>query len=420
MAFFSETKVAQQREDLPSSPAISFEKAYSEAIEKKILPGYALIAGDKDGNILYSKADGVASLKEESKNHFELDTICWLASMTKLLTSVACLQAVEAGIVDLDKPVSDVLPEVGKYGIMTDFDDEKNEGVFKQHKTPITLRHLLSHTSGYEYDWFSPLLAKWRQSRGELPWTGPTVEDKSTLPLLFEPGTSFRYSGGYDWAGKLIERITGNTLEQFMKEKIFDPLGVKDITFYPNDRLDMEDRLATVSTLSETGEPPVIDAATFDPLFGGKDCLGGGGAYGSANDYFKFLHAVVRRDSKLLKPESYDELFKPQLDEQCKKAFNDYLRSSPAHAQYLGMSLPGELEKTWSFAGLICEQGQQGRMSDGTYFWGGVPSMTWYMDMKAGICGVAFCQVLPPMCPNVVHLHEGFQKAMLEKHANAD
>lgn len=203
------------------------------------------------------------------------------------------------------------------------------------------------------------------------------MEDKSTLPLLFEPGTSFLYGGGYDWAGKLIERLSGKTFEEFMSEKIFEPLGIKDITFYPDDRLDMQDRLATVSTLSETGEPPAVDAASFDPLFGGKDCIGGGGAYGSASDYFKFLQAVLRRDSRLLGPESWDELFRPQLNEPCKKAFNEYLRSSPAHSQYLGMSLPGDIEKTWSFAGMICEQGQSGRMLEGTYFWGGVPSMYW-------------------------------------------
>lgn len=98
------------------------------------------VANPTAGNILYSKADGIASLKEGPEQHFQLDTICWLASMTKLLTSVACLQAVEAGIVDLDKPVSNILPEVGKFGIMTDFDDEKNEGIYEQNKTPITLR----------------------------------------------------------------------------------------------------------------------------------------------------------------------------------------------------------------------------------------------------------------------------------------
>jgi CubicO group peptidase (beta-lactamase class C family) len=92
------------------------------------------------GNILYSKTDGVASLKEGSTQPFQLNTICSIVSMTKLLTSVACLQVVETGIMKLDRSVSEILPEVGKYGIMTGFDDEKNEGIFKQHKTPITLR----------------------------------------------------------------------------------------------------------------------------------------------------------------------------------------------------------------------------------------------------------------------------------------
>jgi CubicO group peptidase (beta-lactamase class C family) len=92
------------------------------------------------GNVLYSKADGVASLREGSVASFELDTVIWLASMTKLITSVACLQAVESGLVDLDAAVEDILPEVGKYGIMTGFDDEKNEGIYEKHKTSITLR----------------------------------------------------------------------------------------------------------------------------------------------------------------------------------------------------------------------------------------------------------------------------------------
>lgn len=66
--------------------------------------------------------------------------MCWIASMTKLLTAVACLQAVEAGLVTLDAPVEKFLPEIGKYGIITGFDDAKNEGIFEKHKTPITLR----------------------------------------------------------------------------------------------------------------------------------------------------------------------------------------------------------------------------------------------------------------------------------------
>ncbi|KAF2680079.1 beta-lactamase/transpeptidase-like protein [Lentithecium fluviatile CBS 122367] len=398
---------------------MEFEKAYEKAVEDNILPGYALMAGNKNGKVLYSGARGMQSLRDASSRPFQLDTICAIASMTKLMTAVAALQCVEAGLLELDKPVSDLLPEIGKYGIITGFDDEKNEATMVPNSTPITLRMLLSHTNGHEYDWFNPLLMKWRASRGEMPWVGPTVEQKSTLPLIFEPGTSFRYGAGSDWAGKLVEKATGKSLEAFMAERIWGPLGIKDITFYPKKRDDMADRMATISTLNEKGEGPAVDAPDFDILFGGTECLGGGGGFASMEGYFAFLQAVLRKDRSLLNDLSWTELFKPQLNEQCKKAFNDYLKSSPLHSQYLGMCIPTDLEKTWSFAGMICEKGQRGRMSDGSIFWGGVPSMTWYLDFEAGICGVAACQIIPPMSPSVLALHEQFQREMYQKFSGA-
>ncbi|CAN9089903.1 unnamed protein product [Alternaria alternata] len=383
-----------------------FEKAYDKAIEDKILPGYALLAGDKDGKILYSGAKGVQSLVEGSTRPFQLDTICAIASMTKLMTAVAALKCVEEGLITLDEDVAKHLPSIGKYGIMTGFDDQKNEAVTVPHTTPITLRMLLSHTNGHEYDWFNPDLMKWRASRGETPWCGPTVEEKSTLPLLYEPGTSFRYGAGSDWAGKLVEKVSGKTLDAFMKEKIWTPLDIHDITFYPKTRPDMEDRMATISTLNEQGEGPVADTNGFDVLFGATDCLG-------VLDAFRALKPTLLSSSEA----SWTELFKPQLDKKCKQEFNNYLKCSPLHTQYLGMCLPTDIEKQWSFAGMIVEQGQQGRMNPGTVFWGGVPSMTWYLDFEAGVCGVAFCQVIPPMSPSILKLHELFQRAMYEKAA---
>jgi CubicO group peptidase (beta-lactamase class C family) len=274
---------------------------------------------------------------------------------------------------------------------------------------------LLAHTNGQEYDWMNPTLMKWRASRGETPWSGPTVEDKSTVPLLYEPGTSWKYGHGSDWAGKVIEKVSGKILEDFMKTKIWEPLKINDLTFFPKQRSDMENRMATLSTLNEKGEGPATDSSAFDITFGATDCLGGGGAFGSADAYFTFLQAVLQRDSRLLKEESWTELFRPQLDERCKREMNDYLKSSPLHIQYLGMSLPTEIPKQWSLAGMVCEKGLEGRMSDGTICWGGVPSMTWYLDNNTGICGVAFCQVIPPMSPSILSLHEKFQRAMYEK-----
>lgn len=168
--------------------------------------------------------------------------------------------------------------------------------------------------------------------------------------------------------------------------------------------------MADISTLNEAGEPPAADAPTFDILFGGTECLGGGGGFGSAQGYYTFLSAVFRRDSRLLTPESYTELFRPQLDSKLEEAFNQYLVLSPMHEQFVGMGIPKSIRKSWSFAGMVALDGQEGRFKPGATFWGGLPCMMWFMDHEAGICGTAFCQMLPPMHPKIMSLHEEFQR----------
>jgi CubicO group peptidase (beta-lactamase class C family) len=242
-------------------------------------------------------------------------------------------------------------------------------------------RLLLTHTSGHEYAFIHPNLMKWRASMGHDAFYGQTLEEKSSVPLVYEPGTSFSYGGSIDWAGKLVETLSGKTLDAFMKEKIWNPLGIEDMTFFPKEKPDMESRMAAMSTLNEQGEGPVTDVPGFDINFGATDCLGGSGAFGSAEGYFAFLQAVLKRDAKLLNDASWAELFKPQLNERCKKELNDYLTSSPQRTQWVGLSLPTDIVKQWSFAGMVVEQGQEGRMNEGTIFWGGMPSMTWVSSL---------------------------------------
>ncbi|KAI1077154.1 beta-lactamase/transpeptidase-like protein [Whalleya microplaca] len=395
---------------------LNIDRIYEEAIASGLLPGISLFAGDKSGNVLYSRSLGSATLKKDLKRPFTASTICAVASMSKLMTSIAVLQCVEDGTLDLDADVKPLLPDIGKYGIISGFDDEKNAAILTPEATPITLRMLLSHTSGHEYDWFNPLLGKWRASRNEEIWTGPTVEHKSVLPLVFAPGTGFAYGAGHDWAGKLVEVATKSKLENFMRARIWTPLGIEnDASFYPKTKEGMKNRIADFSTLNEKGEPPAVDAPTFDILFGASDCLGGGGLFASAEAYYAFLSAVLRRDPKLLTPSSYAELFRPQLDEQCEQAFNDYIALSPAHTNYLGMRIPETTRKTWSFAGLVAKEGREGHFERGMTLWGGVPSCMWFIDHQAGICGTAVCQILPPMHPAIMALHEEFQKGIFRE-----
>ncbi|KAK7755447.1 hypothetical protein SLS62_002675 [Diatrype stigma] len=382
-------------------------KVYEDAVSAQLLPGISVFAGDKN-----------ASLKEGDDLPFTASTICHVASMSKLLTSVAALQCVEDGTLNLDEDVKRWLPDIGKYGIITGFDDDKNSATFSPDSTTITLRMLLSHTSGHEYDWLSPLLMKWRASRNEGLWGGATVEDKSVLPLTYTPGTGFSYGAGHDWAGRAVEVAANRTLEEFMLERIWKPLGIEnDASFYPATKDAMKDRMATLSSLDDQGQPPA-KYSDFDLLRGGTACLGGGGCFTSAEAYYKFLSAVLRHDPKLLTPASYQELFRPQLDEKTEQALNDYLALSPAHTQFLGMCIPGSIRKTWSFAGLVIKDGQEGRFSPGTIIWGGVPSCQWFIDHEAGTCGVAMCQILPPMHPAILALHERFQSELYQNFVN--
>ena len=184
----------------------------------------------------------------------------------------------------------------------------------------------------------NPLLAQWRTSRGESPWNGPTVEEKSTLPLVFEPGTSWAYGAGADWTGKMIERVTGTILEDYMVKYIWSPLGIRDITFWPKKRDDMKDRMADISLIDPFGK--AMDAPDFDINYGATDCLGGGGAFASSEAYMQLIHAVLREDRRLLNPRSYQELFKPQLNDQCKEKLHNLLLSDQQLQDYLGINVP--------------------------------------------------------------------------------
>jgi len=337
------------------------------------------------------------------------------------MTSVAALKAVEIGKLDLDDDVRPKFPSMGQHGIITGFDDEKNEATFEplDPNAKITTRMLLCHTSGHEYDWLNPHLGKWRASWNEVAWSGPTVEAKSAIPLTSQPGTKWAYGGGNDWAGKVIElAMGGQSLEEFMREHIWVPLGIdKDVSFLARTNPEMKGRVADIVAANETGQgPALVDAGDeFDMLFGGdeKECFGGAGIVVSTEAYFTFLSAVFRRDERLLKKESYEELFRPQLDERCEQSLNDFISGSPSNERFLALGVPSTVRKTWSLAGMVCMDKQEGRFEEGAILWAGVPNALWFMDPKGGVCGTAVCQLIPPQLPGVIALHEQFQREVL-------
>jgi CubicO group peptidase (beta-lactamase class C family) len=215
-----------------------------------------------------------------------------LYSMTKLVTTVSVLQLVDRGLLDLDDPaiVEKHLPELWSQPIMR-FRETDAEPTFTARTVPLTLKHLLTHTSGLSYFFNTPEITRWEKHVGrrtESLWSG-TVEG-FVQPLIFEPGTQWRYSIGIDWAGILVERVSGEDLETYFAKHIFEPLGIKNITFVPTP--EVQDRLQKVCT--RDGDRIVHTESMrsiTNPSLG--QLSGGGGLFGTARDYLRFLRGLL-------------------------------------------------------------------------------------------------------------------------------
>lgn len=217
---------------------------------------------------------------------------------------------------------------------------------------------------------------KWRASRGEEHSFLHTVEEKSTVPLVFEPNTGWAYGQGLDWVGKLIERVTGETLEAYMLKNIWEPLDIKDITFWPKEREDMKHRMATISDLDPAGGDKTVHSSAQDITRGATDCLGGVGTSGSSEALMKLLRAVLKEDSRLLKSQSYKELFKPQLNEQCAAALHSLTSDENIGAAF-SVNIPPSGQKNFSFGGMLSMEDYPGWMGKNTALWAGAPGIVW-------------------------------------------
>jgi len=239
-------------------------------------------------------------------------------------------------------------------------------------------RLLLTHSSGIAYDAVHPGLLRWRKSRGEKPSAGVTVATRFLYPLVFEPGTSWTYGAGHDWAGKMVERVNPSmTLETYFEKYIWQPLGIKDMTFFIEGRPDLKAKKAGMSIR----KAPDKKAMPYDgpiPYEGVKDCMGGQGLSACAPEYLKVIHSLLADDGNLLKKEGAAELFTPQLTELSQKALMK-LSKIPDLNNLFGATLPIDCEKDWGLGGLLCLNHIPGWRSKETMTWTGLPNLCWVL-----------------------------------------
>jgi methyl acetate hydrolase len=314
------------------------------------------------------------------------ESLFMIASMTKPITSVAAMQLVEQGKLKLDEPASTYIKELGSLQVLHGF-DAAGKPILKPATKPVTLRTLLTHTSGFVYDTWFPDMLRWEKETGN---NYPLGTVAPLTPLMFEPGSRWQYGTSADWSGRLVETVSGLTLEQYFQKNILGPLGMHDTSFIVDpakfDRLVGEYRRQANGALKE--DPRVLPKPP-------KAYNGGGGLYSTAPDYIRFTQMFLRHGKSadgaaILQPKTVDMMATIQTGNlsagKLKTVRPDISSDVDFH--------PG-LKDGFGFGFLINSKGYEGGRSAGSMAWAGIANTYFWIDPRKGVAGVIMMQFLP-------------------------
>ena len=303
------------------------------------LPGFDCVIYH-EGQCVLRHWNGYSNLEE--KLPMQGNELYNIYSCSKPITVTAVLMLLERGLIRLEDKLADYIPEFSEMyivdsevqagstdGINLSFEEKVQTGALRKAKNPITIRHLLSMKAGFSYDTDSPALQLARQETGGRCPTLETIQYLAKEPLRYEPGEGYGYSLAHDVLAAVIEVITGKRFGQFVKENIFDPLGMTRTTFLlPDSRLDEITEQYHYDPETKTFRN--VGKAIEYYKFGSEYESGGAGCISTVDDYIKFLEAL--RSGKLLKQETLDLLTTPQVTEE------QY--PNPLYSYGLGMRCP--------------------------------------------------------------------------------
>jgi CubicO group peptidase (beta-lactamase class C family) len=283
--------------------------------------------------------------------------------------------------------------------------DDVGQPITRAPRQPITLRHLLTHTAGFSYDIWNESMMRYQEVKG-LP--GVTTCEHAALqtPLLFDPGERWEYGINIDWVGKMVEAVSGKTLGAYMKEHIFDPLGMRHTAFKMTP--EMRSRLAKVhQRRDDDGFDPLDLEIPQEPEFE----MGGGGLYSTVGDYLKFTKMILNQGaangSQLLKPETVELMSTNQMGD-CRVCV---LKTARPQVSNDAEFFPG-MPKTWGLSFMInTEPAPTGRPT-GSLAWAGLANSYYWIDPTTGVSGVYATQMLPFADKQSLSLFLAFETAV--------
>jgi methyl acetate hydrolase len=348
------------------------------------VPGVVAALVDKDG-LTYLGSAGERTIG--TGDVMTTDTVGAIASMTKAITGAAVMQLVEQGRLDLDAPAETYCAEFASPQVLDGF-DEAGQPILREARSQVTLRNLLTHTSGYAYDFTDPNLDKWFGATDAPRMSTGRVASLNT-PLMFDPGTQWLYGVGIDWAGLILERVTKTTLGDYFAEHLLEPLGMVDTGFTctPN----MLERkaalhLRTPDSSFMSFQTPPAENREFES--------GGGGLFSTMSDYTRFMRMILNdgefEGTQVLGAETIAQMAKNNMGGI---RVGELKSANPAFFSD-GEFYPG-VPKTWGLTFLINEEPLPNGCPAGALTWAGAFNSYFWIDRTTGIAGCYMSQVLP-------------------------
>jgi methyl acetate hydrolase len=348
------------------------------------VPGVVAVVTDRD-RTLYEGAAGKRSLADDAD--MTTDSVFAIFSTTKAIAGTACLQLVEEGRLDLDAPARQYAPALGDVQVLDGFDPD-GQAILRFPKREITTRMLLLHTAGFGYDFFNEQYSRLATEHGQ---ASVVTASKAALltPLLFDPGERWEYGSNIDWAGQVLEGITGQRLGEFMTERILGPLGMDTTAFALTPA--MRAKLARIHQREADGSlTPTEFELPPDP----EVHMGGHGLYSTAPDYARFIRMWLNDgrgpDGPILKPETVAMAEKNGLGDRKIKMLPGVIPALSNDAEFF----PG-MTKSWALTFMVNDEDAPTGRPAGSLAWAGLANCYYWIDRRNGIGGYWATQIFP-------------------------
>lgn len=362
----------------------ALDAVLQRATEDHSVPGLVAMVADRSG-VIYEGAAGVRS--HGGSTAMTLDTILWFASMTKAITASAAMQLVEQGRLDLDAPAGTVLPELGRVQVRTGWAADGTP-LLRAPQAPITLRNLLTHTCGFAYEFFHADVDRELTAAGKSGVVSGTFATMDRA-LVADPGREWHYGIGLDWAGRMVEAVSGLRLRDYCARHLFEPLGMHDVSFALN-----AEQLSRASAMHARLPDGSLRTIPFGIPPNAEVDMGGHALSGRLPDYLRFLRAilnggvldgnrVLKADTvALMRQNHIGSLTIPPLKTHLPQLTNDF-------TPFPGMACQ------WGLSFLINPEPVPGGRAAGSLTWAGLPNAYFWIDPASGVTAVIAAQILP-------------------------